>query len=544
MHIDTTFSKKLLLVFSFFSIQIINADTCRPGCNPPPCCIISSPVCPCSYWPYWGKTFLLPRSQGLDAPRDMVGTYRFMHKYDSPQSFYGAWNITPQFMHSYKDDRIAEYFFGTDCLHIAGSKIEDRSANSIMADYFGLSPSFESNVCMNPTIANFVGDIGWSGQWKRLWASIHIPLTWTRWNFELCEAICNNDTYIPFPERYMYSTELNAPINSFTRALQPGVIYGDVKQGLLHGVVGCPQTKFGVADIRANIGYDIWLREHGHAGFYIHAAAPTGTRSKAQYLFEPVIGNGHHWEFGLGFEGKVMIWECDGDQELSLFFDGKLTHLFKSRQCRSFDFKCNCPLSRYMLVKTFEDAEYTRELIPAINITTLPCEVSVDAQLDIVAMVGYTYRGFEFDVGYNAWIRTREKLNLCGDIESNKYGFKGIQDVVYETGNPSNVTQSCATLHGNELTTENQTLFADAESPHYINTCDLDIYSAAAHRAFTNKLFMYLGYTWNIEDETRVKPFLGLGTSVEFEGLYPDYVQPNKNTVSQYSIWLKAGTGF
>jgi len=520
------------------------ADTCLPCACPPPCCIISAPVCTCAYWPYWGKTFLLPRSQGVDAPRDLVGTYRFMHQYDAPCVQYGALSFTPQFMHSYKDDRIAEYFFGTDCLHIAGSKIEQRARDSIMADYFGLSPSFESTVWLHPTITNFVGDIGWYGQWNRLWATLHVPIAWTRWDFELCETICNKDTYIPYPEKYMYSTELQAPINSFTRALRPGVIYGDVVQGLCFGIVDCPQTEAGVADIRMNLGYDIWLREHGHAGFYLTVAAPTGTRSKARYLFEPVIGNGHHWELGLGFEGRVLIWECDGDQELSLFFDGKITHLFKSHQCRSFDFRCNCPLSRYMLLKVFDNGTYTRQLIPAINITTLPCDVTIDAQCDIVAMVGYLNRGFEFDVGYNAWARTREKIDMCSGIESNRYGFKGIQNVVYDTSGPSAVTQHTATLHGNELTLENQILLADDPSPHYLNSCDLDPCSAAAHQAFTHKLFVYCGYAWYTQEDARFKPFLGLGTSVEFEGLYPDYVEPYKNTVSQYSIWLKAGTSY
>ncbi len=533
--------QSLLLVLGVYSPSY--ADTCLPCACPPPCCTISAPVCPCAYWPYRGKTFLLPRSQGMDTPREIVGTHRFTHEFDAT-NFYGTTNFTPQYMHSYKDDRIAEYFFGTDRLHIVGSKIAQRPEDAIMADYFGLSPSFESTVCLNPTIENFVGDIGWSGQWKKLWTTLHVPIVWTRWKAGLCETIYNCGPYIPFPEKYMYTEEIAAPICSFSRALQPGVIYGDVKQGLCFGVVGCPQTEVGVADVRASLGCNIWQQPLGHAGFYLNAAAPTGTRSKARYLFEPVIGNGHHWELGPGFEAGITVWERDGDQELSFFFDAKITHLFKSRQCRSFDLRCNCPLSRYMLLKVFNNGAYTRQVIPAINISTLPCDVTIDAQLELVAMVEYLYRGFEFDAGYNAWARTREKIDLCGSIEPNKYGFKGIENVVYDTGNASAITQHTATLHGNELTQENQNLYADSPSPHYLNTSDLDICSAAAHRALTHKLFMYLGYAWHTQNENQIKPFLGLGASVEFEGLYPDYVQPNKNTVSQYSLWLKVGTRY
>jgi len=520
----------------------MNGQIYQPCLNPPPCCIICGPICTCQLFPLLGRSYLLPRSQGVDAPRDLVGTHRFIHRYDPPASYYGAANFTPQFMHSYKDDRIAEYFFGTDCLHIAGSSVEDRTAETILADYFGLSPSFESTVQLHPTIANFVGDIGLYGQWKRLYATLHIPIAWTRWKFEMCETIYNNGTNLSYPQLYMSEDQLKAPISSFCRALQENTLFGNVKQGLCYGLVDCPQTEAGIADIRVNVGYDIWLREHGHAGFYLHTAAPTGNRSKARHLFEPVIGNGHHWELGLGFDGRVLIWECDGNQELSLFFDGKISHLFKSRQCRSFDFRGNCFGSRYTLLKIFDNGTYTRQLVPAINITTLACDIVIDAQFDIVAMVGYLHRGFEFDVGYNAWARTREKVTLCGSIELNRYGFKGIQNVVSLTEEPSNVTQHTATLHGNEF--KNQGDLADNPSPRYINTCDLDPCSAAAHCAFTHKLFIYLGHAWLTQKESRVKPFLGIGGSVEFEGNYPDYTQPNKNSISQYSVWLKGGAGF
>ncbi|TET06958.1 hypothetical protein E3J79_00360 [Candidatus Dependentiae bacterium] len=496
----------------------------------------------CQLFPLYGRSFFSPRSQSLDAPRDLVGTHRFMHRYDT-DSYYGTVSITPQYMHSYKKDSIAEYFFGTNLLHIAGSQVSSRTSETILADYFGLSPAFESTVEVNPSIANFVADIGFYGQWKRLYAMLHIPIAWTKWEFKLCETIQNKGTDTPFPAKYMTTTELIAPIVSFTRALKGGVTFGDLKQGLCYGIVDCPQTKAGIADIRATIGYDIWLREHGHAGFYAHCAAPTGNRSSARYLFEPILGNGHHWEIGLGFNGRVLIWEADGDQTLSLFFDGKITHLFKSRQCRSFDFCRNCFGSRYTLLKQFDGhGNYTGYLVPAINITTLPCDVVIDSQFDIAAMISYLYRGFEFDAGYNTWARTREKITICGCIEPRRYGFKGIQNVVNDIGQASAVTQHSATLHGNLF--ENQSQLTDDPSPCYINTCNLDPSSAASERSFTHKLFLYLGYAWNTQETTGFMPFIGIGGSVEFEGVYPDYTQPNKNSLSQYSIWLKGGTGF
>jgi len=530
----------VILVCSTSFIQFINAQPTI--CSPCPLCL--GPLTTCQLFPLWGRSYFGPRSQGLDATRDLVGTHRFMHRYDV-DDYHGAVSIIPQYMHSYKENRIAEYLFGTDLLHIAGSMVSERTPETIMADYFGLSPSFESIVEVNPSIANFVADIGLYGQWKRWYAIVHIPIAWTKWKLELCETIQNNGIYTQFPALYMTEAKLAAPITSFVRALQGGVTFGDLTHSLCYGIIDCPHTKVGIADVNISVGYDFILRERGHAGFYAHIVAPTGNRSEAHYLFEPILGNGHHWELGLGFDGRVLLWECDGDQTLSLFFDGKITHLFKSRQYRSFDFCCNCFGSRYTLLKIFdENGNYTRQLTPAINVTTLSCNVEIDAQFDIAAMIGYLCRGFEFDVGYNAWARTREKLALCSGIESYRYGFKGIQNVILDTGNTNNITQHNATLHGNTLTPENQADLADDPSPRYITTSDLDISSAAAHRAFTHKLFIYLGHAWNTQKENQFMPFIGVGGSIEFEGIHPDYCQPNKNSLSQYSIWLKSGIGF
>ena len=128
-------------------------------------------------------------------------------------------------------------------------------------------------------------------------------------------------------------------------------------------------------------------------------------------------------------------------------------------------------------------------------------------------------------------------------FQTNRYGIKGIQNVVDILGNPNNVTQSTATIHGNELTTQEQAETADPRSPVFIRTDDLDPHSAAATSAFTHKLFTHIGYAWT--KYCHVKPYLGLGGEVEFEGIAPERNrQANHNTVAQWGIWLKGGALF
>jgi hypothetical protein len=273
-------------------------------------------------------------------------------------------------------------------------------------------------------------------------------------------------------------------------------------------------------------------------------AAPTGSHISAINFFEPIVGNGHHWEFGLGFDGRVLAWEYAGKHTLSLYGTIHATHLFKSHQCRAFDFCNNGFASRYLLLKEFDaSGQYDGNLVPASSVTTLPCSVWSAAQFDIVAMLGYLSCGLEVDFGYNAWIRTREHVTICSTIPENRYGIKGIQNVTTMLLTPNNQTQSTATIHGNALTPEEQAATADPNSPVFIRTQDLDAHSGAATSAFSQKFFAHVGYTWI--QYCRVQPYLGLGGEVEFEGIAPEhYRQANHNTVAQWGIWLKGGAVF
>ena len=63
--------------------------------------------------------------------------------------------------------------FGTDQLTISGSSIENRGAQDILADYFGLSPVFQSTVCLDPKIVTFMTEfalyVGLDGLTKGLY---------------------------------------------------------------------------------------------------------------------------------------------------------------------------------------------------------------------------------------------------------------------------------------------------------------------------------------------------------------------------------------
>ena len=79
---------------------------------------------------------------------------------------------------------------------------------------------------------------------------------------------------------------------------------------------------------------------------------PTGTRTTAEYLFEPTIGNGHHWELGIEAYGYVPLpYQCNECETFALALSGRVGHLFAAKQKRSFDLT-NGRGSRYMLLET------------------------------------------------------------------------------------------------------------------------------------------------------------------------------------------------
>lgn len=499
-----------------------------------------------------GKSFFSARSQSEDAASELTGWHPFIHR-NTPKN-YGTYGFYMTYARSIRANRIAEALFGTDLLTISGSMVTNRGHNDILADYFGLSPEFLSEVHLAPRIQNamvtFQGFWGFNEWIRGLYLQVKIPAVWTEWDMNMTELVNNTGSTVPFPPLYMALDAVPAPVDSFVEALKGNTTFGAMQTPLQFGKVNGAQSKGGISDIQMALGYDFILREHGHAGLNIRIAIPTGTRPDSRFLFEPVVGNGKHWELGVGFSGDVLIWEKDGDQELRFFADVNLTHLFSSRQLRSFDVHngpCDCDDdinfgSRYILIKEFDaDGNAIGELAPLINKSTLSCDVHVSMQIDMVFMFGYTYNNFLFDIGYNGWIRSREKIKLNCNFPDNRYALKGIQDTFFGGGAPSNITQSTATLMGNNFA--DQLLVADVNSPVFLTEQNIDLHSAAASRAMTHKIFTYLGYAWEERfEQNQYVPFVGIGADIEFEGINTrDTIQPDKTTLSQWSFWIKAG---
>jgi hypothetical protein len=367
-----------------------------------------------------------------------------------------------------------------------------------------------------------------------------------------------------------------------------------------------------------------------HLGILLKVVAPTGNKPKGRYIFEPIVGNRGHWELGVGVSTHMTLWSNIHDEysRLCLFFEGNVVHMFANDQIRSFDFKDNGFLSRYLLLKRFEstqlnaggDSLFTQDYIQnrisrenglsttresgfltnAINFATRNAEVSIAGKGEAVAMLSYITNGFGWDVGYNIYGRSEEKVCIktscpCG-IDTEFLGFKGTEGVGYfdydvnngtvsgvESSRFLNSTQSQSTIFsptttetvdnpqdirsssslgttynssnpaGQSINNLAQSVIVARRSlpPSVISCTDLDPHSAVNPRQLTHKLFFTLNYRWL---DTIYCPSVGLGGEVEFcKSFKPCRTSRSefkkaycsfKEGLNQYGVWIKTSMVF
>ncbi len=507
-------------------------------------------------FPLQGYTFLAPRSPSVNAARELVGWRNYINRAD--ECWYGAFSVTPEYSQSFRSNRIAQYFFGDQLLQVSGSNLNNRN-NYILADYFGLPQDFIANELLAPKLITGLIDFNLYLGYKDWYFRIHAPYCWMKTKFPINETVIEPGPSDPYPALYMDFGVVNPPNNSFATAIATESTWGQVSQGLKFGRIVCEQKKSSLAEVQMALGWNFINDACRHLGVNLRLYAPAGNRSKGLFLFEPIVGNGHHWEAGAGFTGHWMLWEKNEYQSIAIYLDFNMTHICKADQVRSFDFgDPHCVTrnanfgSRYILVKEFDaSGNYTGICQPAINFTTLCCSTYNNLQMDFALMGAYSGCWLDVDFGYGFWLRSKEHLCLKGSIPENTIALKGIQNVAATITTLSNDTQSAtATLEGDPFT--EQAILTDDPSPQFVNTGDLNLLSATTPTAFTQKFFWNLSYAWKDLDCQYVAPFLGLGGQIEFEStrgtntcsLGPIAVEPNQNSIAQWSLWVKGGIGF
>jgi hypothetical protein len=277
-----------------------------------------------------------------------------------------------------------------------------------------------------------------------------------------------------------------------------------------------------LADVQADFGWDFISKRDGHLGLFVRGVAPTGNRPHGRWLFEPIVGNGHHWELGGGLTSSVIFWHGrDENHHAGLFINANVTHLFDALQYRVFDLK-HIPLSRYMSATTTDGVE----IAPIANLTATAVNARCALQVDAAAMFNWTFGGWTWDLGYNFWAKTCEKVT-CSKKCSMCYG----EGIIKNASHGEWLFDFDSTIH-EEHTPITRKVITDA---------DID-YEGAQTKGMSHKIFSHLGYHWL--DRGHVEPFVGLGGEAEFGSNNDDCSCCPYVSLSQWGVWLKGGVAF
>jgi len=525
--------------------------------------------------------YLALRSPARNTVRKIVGTTsHHINLYDM-ESFYGTFSITPEYDQTFRRRHLRECLFGSFIdddgdVTVSGSQVANRGTNDWTADNFYLPRDFQSKINFKPRVQNFIVDFHLYtalDEWaKGLYFRIYGPVVHTRHNLKFNES-CDIEGTEGYAAGCFATTEVTAD-NLLKNAEEffcgKALSLDDVTTQELKFAKMKPgkqkETCFG--DLRFEFGWNFLLEEDYHFGLNIQAAAPTGRRPKAEFLFEPQCGNGKHWELGGGVTSHWTWWRSeDEEKHFDFIIEADITHMFKARQTRTFDLKGK-PLSRYMLAQKLGSidennnprldigsVEFKSEYAPVANFSTFEVKVSSGVQADVVAMFNFTSRGWSLDGGYNLWVRSCEKISLRDEdcFSENTWALKGDAYVfgrdTFNEGDFSTVplaaTQSQATISSalntviaNPLTNpsidsptaakdnnENNLFVISIEEDTNINTSENPVFikggeegdfdfDGARSKGLSHKVFGHIGYTW-VDRENWV-PYLGVGASAEF----------------------------
>jgi hypothetical protein len=533
---------------------------------------------------------IVARSQARYKMREDVASVDHSNLWDMG-SWYGTFAVIPGYMQSFYPTTIAQKLFGnslqvsgarcdSECGHsilIQGSQIEDRNAKAWLADYFYLAPDYDGSFSIKPRIKDFFIDMQWylgldevvSGMYFQIYA----PFVHTNWDLEFCDSkLSSTQGYTEgyFAPEFVPNINLVQSFGAYASGQTPYFANAEVTAtGLAFAKLSkCSRTKNGLGEIRAEIGFNFFKNDCDHIGLNIQAAAPTGSKRRAEYAFDAVIGNGYHWECGAGLTGHHIFWRNYAESTaFGLYIDANITYLFKAREERTFDLK-NKLNSRYMLAAGMDDnttglvggtppvaaiKQFNGSYTPVANLTTFNLNVSGGIQADIVAMFNYSSCGWSWDLGYNFYGRSKEKFdcptnssdtacgnttNICDPNNENVWVLKGDARVYGFSATATvalSASESLATICGGtngisvinnahidnpQLAVSNTgTLFVDSAStaqiytsiqPQFITCQDVDFIPTYG---LTNAVFTHISYTWDRECWI---PYFGIGGFAEF----------------------------
>jgi len=303
------------------------------------------------------------------------------------------------------------------------------------------------------------------------------------------------------------------PLNATQAFVHPLMKYGKIDNQ--------PHKLAGLADIKARIGYTKKFNDDSNFDLYASLVIPTGYKPKAEYLFEPIVGNANHVGIGAGFNLNLEIIE-----NFSFISNVDYQYLFKNEEKRSFDLKENGPWSRYMAATIGLPRTRPERLI---NYLTQGLNVTPGSLLNCLFAFHYNQGIFNLEIGSNLQYQAEEKVALK-KVWGERVGITFYR----EDDNAHSLIDSRAIERTYSKAKINSAMIIDLASPNiddpgkFIEQNNINL-DSAKHPSFAS----YLLYaSIGVEGKLNEKPFLfNLGGSYN--------IGSSNKALDCWNIWLQ-----
>src|SRR3990167_1617016 len=552
---------KILLLYAFFAanFNFIQADCSDDTCETTDCNDSCDDAC--TNDPQFGKTFFHAREANQNTPLRMMGNASYMHIFGKECEIYGVFSAAIGYERSSNHCNLGKVFSfdSSGTTLFAGDRTTTNTSSNVdvgvadsnaRATDFGMSGTHAETLKFSPTISKVIIDfdlfVGLDECISGLWARVSAPIIHARYDLDPCSSVTfTGGSYYAAGFVDTGSNTVAVPYTDVKTAWNKLGTFGDVESSSCGKLPCSSKRKTTLGAVSLDLGYDFVRCEDYALGISLHGVIPTGNAPRATVLFAPIAGT-YNWQLGGSFNAHWTAWCCDDEQRFTLYAYGVMTHMFKDRHIRLLGLTLGneTPGNSWILLKKFDGAGvYDGSIVRASSLLGRNIKVGNNFMSDISIMAEYKCRCFNISLGYNFWYRSKDKYSIkCQDKNSDgcrngcygaftadTYGIKGIS-AVGTTANAQFYSKEDSNIHTSGTLISNA---ATADSSTFVLESDVNPCVALAPSAYSNKIFVFIGYTGQGID---YEPYFGIG------GMY-EWAQQNR-AANQYGIYVKVGVSF
>lgn len=441
---------------------------------------------------YTNKTYIRPLNTYTYLPeKDRIATF-FAQKNES-DDLYGRLNISTFYFQSTNENNLGKYFGVNEKNNIVVSARENTQMDlyhNFLIHLRGEGPrvtniNIDPKTIYNGALVSFLYDF--SKVIKNLWFKINIPVLQVE-----------NDLRMKFaPSGYDANEDAQVIQNYLKGEYQDSRNLGTKQEALKYALIDGKMSKSKFSDIDILLGYKFFDKKTKGSAISAILTIPTGNKPTGKYLFEPIVGNGDHWELGLALDN---FWEIFSKKHhsLKITFDAEYKYLFKNTQKRILSIKGANWGQYYLLGKN--NSPTNTPLTPAANVLTQDVRVCPGSQIDLDTKLLWSCCNFGINLGYNLFFREEEKVKLKTNFPEQTYA------VALDSFDTTKQFPTAGSLN-NSINV--------AFDNYWLSNKSIDLKAAQNPMIFSNTVYGELAYNYTKKDFENIASF-NVGTSYTF----------------------------